>query len=216
MQAEYKSSSNCNNLNHFQTQYTPPNVRPQFIPGAQYMQSTGQAPQQHIFFQAGMPPMAHGQHAFTFAQPHPGFHPGQMPIFAQPHMAQMQQQQQQPAGQPPTGQSRSIPTATPTSQGQPPLTIAPHNMGLPPNPLIAANQIMFPPHQIPQPSQPRPPLPRPRSKAIKIVDPTTQCEIDLSADKTVTAESPAKASTPEESGSEVKLTFMDFLQRWGG
>ena len=57
----------------------------------------------------------------------------------------------------------------------------------------------------------RPPLQRPRSKAIPIVDPTTQCEIDISAAKTPAPSEPAtKASTPlltqpEESASEVRL-----------
>jgi hypothetical protein len=57
----------------------------------------------------------------------------------------------------------------------------------------------------------RPPLQRPRSKAIPIVDPTTQCEIDISAAKTPAPAEPAtKASTPlltqpEESASEVRL-----------
>ena len=145
-------------------------------------------------------------------------------MFSQPHMAQMQQQQQmmqqsqqQPTGLAPTGQPRPIPITSLPSQGQPPLTISPHTTGLPPNTMIPASlpsQIMFPAHQISQPAA-RPPLPRPRSKAIKIVDPTTQCEIDLSAAKPPATETTAKVSSPEEAVSEVNKLKEIFLSIFG-
>jgi hypothetical protein len=206
-------------------QHTQPSVRPQFMPGPQYMQPNSQAPPQQIYY-TGMPPMTHGQPTFTFAQSYPGYHPGgPMPMFSQPHMAQMQQQQQmmqqsqqQPTGLAPTGQPRPITiTSLPSQgQGQPPLTISPHTTGLPPNTMIPASlpsQIMFPAHQISQPAA-RPPLPRLRSKAIKIVDPTTQCEIDLSAAKPPATETTAKVSSPDEAVSEVNKLKEIFLDFW--
>jgi hypothetical protein len=215
-------------MSFFHFQYNQAGVRQQYAPGPQFMQNPVQnqgVPQQQIFFAPPMP----GQQ-FAFAPQHP-YHLS----FPQPHLAaQMQQQlmqqqqpQQSPAVQAPAGQQRPHPTPTPPSQVQPQLAIAPHSMG--PTPMMQTSlpsqmgqHMLYQQQQQHQQQQQqqqqvnqtvisRPPLQRPRSKAIPIVDPTTQCEIDISAAKTPAPAEPAtKASTPlltqpEESASEVRL-----------
>ena len=163
----------------------------------------------------------------------PQFFPTQMPAPNPPQLIHLQQQQQQqqpqqqqqlqqqqqqqlpqqqpPAGQAPANLQRPLPTPTPPTQPQPQLTMPPHAMVNPSgNPMLGVPNMtgLIYPQQVPAAplTAPRPQQPKVRAHALVIIDPTTNCPIDVTSDQSARSKAPTPSLAQQEQSVVPEVT----------